>query len=123
MPNRHTPIGPSTPFPKQLQQQTGPVVLVNTFLAPDGKIDEVLAAWKIDAEYFRGRPGFISTQLHRGIAGSNALVNVAVWESAEKLGAAINAPGFQATRDNYPDGTITLPHLYEKIAVEGICVA
>jgi hypothetical protein len=35
------------------------------------------------------QPGFISTQLHRGTAGSTTLVNVAVWESARALGRGL----------------------------------
>lgn len=52
-----------------------PVVLVNVFtVAPDG-VAALLAAWKDDAEYFTAQPGFISAQLHRGVAGSTAFLN------------------------------------------------
>jgi quinol monooxygenase YgiN len=46
--------------------------------------------------------GFISTQLHRGIAGSTTFVNIAVWESAHALARAIRTPVFQAHLARYP---------------------
>ena len=69
------------------------------------------------------QPGFISTQLHRGIAGSTTFVNVAVWESAAALRTAFSSPEFQAHVAHYPDSAVTQPHLFQKVAVPGICVA
>jgi Ca2+-binding RTX toxin-like protein len=37
--------------------------------------DAVLEAWAADAAYLKAKPGFISTQLYRGIAGSGVFVN------------------------------------------------
>ncbi|MGP3919410.1 antibiotic biosynthesis monooxygenase family protein [Nonomuraea sp. 10N515B] len=79
---------------------------MNTFVAPEGRTEEMLAAWKEDAAYFKSRPGFISAQLHQGIAGSRVLVNIAVWESAAHLRAAFSAPEFGAALERYPDGTV-----------------
>ena len=110
------------PFLSQLGEETGPVVLVNTFVAPAGRVEEVVAAWAQDAAYFRARPGYVSTQLHRGVGASRVLVNVAVWESAQHLGVAFADPEFQSHRERYPDGTVATPHLLRKVAVPGICV-
>lgn len=41
----------STPYRDQLNDTSAPVTIINTFVAPEGKIDEVLAAWTLDAEY------------------------------------------------------------------------
>jgi heme-degrading monooxygenase HmoA len=98
-------LDPATTNGSQLQEETGPVVLINTFIAPDGKMDDVVAAWAEDGAYFRSRPGYISAQLHRGIGGSHALVNIAVWESTQHLRAAFLDPAFQAHMDRYPNGT------------------
>lgn len=111
------------PFEAQLQEQTGTVVLVNTVVVPDGLMDEVLESWAVDAAYMKASPGCISTQLHKGTAGSNILINVAVWESTESLFKAFSNPEFQAKAAAYPDGVIVRPYLCEKVAVEGICVA
>lgn len=59
-------VDEAAPYRTQLAARTGPIVLVNTFSAPEGKMDEVLAAWKLDSEYFKSKPGSISAQLHRG---------------------------------------------------------
>ena len=116
-------MDPRVTFAQQLQQQTGPVVLVNTFTVAPEDAERLLAAWAEDAAFMKRQPGFIATQLHRGTAGSTVLVNVAVWESAEALRAAFFSPEFQAHVARYPDGTVASPHLFEKVAVPGVCVA
>jgi len=110
-------------FMQQLQQETGPVVLINTFTVAPEDADRLLEVWAEDAAFMKRQPGFISTQMHRGIAGSSTFVNVAVWESAAALRAAFSSPEFQAQIAHYPDSAITRPHLFQKIAVPGICVA
>jgi quinol monooxygenase YgiN len=109
-------------FHKQLEQHTGPIVLINKFnVAPDD-LQALLDAWAADAAWMKQQPGYISTQLHRGIAGSTTFINIAVWESAHALGQAFGSPEFQARVARYPDSATTSPHLFEKIAVAGICV-
>ena len=110
-------------FGQQLQDEAGPVTLVNTFTVAPEDAERLLEVWAEDAAYMRQQPGFISTQLYRGIAGSPALVNVAVWESASALRAAFFSPGFQAHAANYPDSVVATPHVFQKVAVPGICVA
>ena len=116
-------MDPHVTFVEQLGQETGPVVLINTFTVAREDADRLLAVWAEDAAFMKRQPGFISTQLHRGIAGSATFINVAVWESAAALRAAFFSPEFQAHVGRYPDGTVTQPHLFEKVAVPGICVA
>jgi hypothetical protein len=48
---------------------------------------------------------------------------VAIWESAAALGRAIRSPEFQARIANYPETTVATPHVFEKVAVPGICVS
>ncbi len=116
-------VDPRTPFIAQLQESAAAVVLVNTFVVPEGGHDEVVAAWEKDALFMKGQPGFISTQLHRGTGASRVLVNVAVWESTEALRAAFTSPEFQQALGGYPDGTVARPHLVQKVAVGNVCVA
>ncbi|MGH3633544.1 MAG: antibiotic biosynthesis monooxygenase family protein [Mycobacterium sp.] len=117
-------VDPATPFIEQLQNPvTTPITIVNTFLVPKGKYDEVIAAWKSDSAIMKAAPGFISAQLYRGTHTSNLLTNVAVWESVDALRNAINSDEFQATLSLYPDGTVAYPHLLQKLAVAGICTA
>jgi heme-degrading monooxygenase HmoA len=112
-----------TSYAQQLQQDTGPIVLINQFNVAPEDVDGLLEAWAEDAAYMKQQPGFISTQLHRGIAGSAAFINVAVWESARALGQAFSSPEFQRNIQRYPESTVAAPHAFEKVAVPGICVA
>ncbi len=116
-------MDPRVSFREQLQQETGPVVLVNTFTVAPEDADRLLEVWAEDAAFMKRQPGFISTQMHRGIAGSTTFVNVAVWESAQALRAAFVSPEFQAHVAHYPESAVATPHLFEKVAVPGICVA
>jgi heme-degrading monooxygenase HmoA len=108
---------------QQLQEDGGPVVLINQFNVAAGDAERLLEAWADDAAYMKRQPGFISTQLHRGTAGSSTFMNVAVWESAQALAAAFGSPEFQRSLARYPDSTVAAPHVFRKVAVEGICVA
>ncbi|WP_166354873.1 antibiotic biosynthesis monooxygenase family protein [Phytoactinopolyspora limicola] len=116
-------LDPSAPFETQLQQTTGPVVLVNMFRVPEGAMDEAMTKWQEDAEFMRDQPGYISAQLHRGTGDSQLMANIAVWESTEALVKAFSDPEFQAKHDRWPEGTVVYPHLFEKVAVSGVCVA
>ena len=106
----------------QLAQEVGPVILVNTFTVAPEDVDALLTAWAADAAYLKSKPGFIATQLHRGIAGSCVFLNHAVWESVESFRNAFSDPQFQETFARYPDSTTATPHLFQKVAVPGICV-
>jgi quinol monooxygenase YgiN len=106
----------------QLAEEVGPVILVNTFKVAPEDVDELLQAWAADAALLRSRPGFISTQLHRGIAGSSVFLNTAVWESVQAFATPL---AIQRSRPRSP-GTRT-PRwrhriLFQKVAVPGICV-
>jgi heme-degrading monooxygenase HmoA len=59
------------------------VILINKFNVKPEDADNLLKAWAADAAYLKQKPGFISTQLHRGIRGSCVFINYAVWESVE----------------------------------------
>lgn len=73
--------------------------------------------------YYKAQKGFISAQLHRGIAGSGTFLNDAVWESVGAFRAAFANPVFQAKLSGYPDGVTGSPYLFRKVAVDGVCVA
>jgi heme-degrading monooxygenase HmoA len=110
------------PLVDQLANEVGPVTLINTFKVANEDADALLEAWAADAAYLKTKSGFISTQLYRGIAGSGVFINQAVWESVEAFRTAFGDPQFQATFARYPDSTVASPHLFQKVAVPGICV-
>jgi heme-degrading monooxygenase HmoA len=108
---------------EQLKENVeGTVILINKFNVKPEEVDHFLRAWALDAAYFKQQPGFVSTQLHRGIGGSSVFVNYAVWESTELYKRAFNNSNFQSKTSEYPTSTVASPHLFKKVAVPGICV-
>jgi heme-degrading monooxygenase HmoA len=120
---RFIQIDPNVAVTDQFNADTGPVVLINQFTVAERDVDAFLHAWAEDAAWFKQQPGYISAQLHRGIAGSTTFVNVAVWESAKALGQAVLSPEVEARLSNYPESATIAPHLFVKVAVPGICTA
>ena len=107
---------------EQMNEAGGAVVLINKFNVLPEDVDQFLSAWSGDAAVMKRQPGFISTQLHRGIAGSTVFINYAVWESVEHFRRAFNNPEFQSKLKDYPPSALGSPHLFRKVAVPGICV-
>uniref|UniRef100_A0AAU3H7R7 Antibiotic biosynthesis monooxygenase n=1 Tax=Streptomyces sp. NBC_01401 TaxID=2903854 RepID=A0AAU3H7R7_9ACTN len=108
----------------QLEEDGGPVVLVNVLRVAPEDADQLLLAWSTDAAALKKQPGFISTQLYRGIAGSGTFLNHAVWESTAHYRAArLDESVRAAARELYPAVLIASPHLFRAQAVPGICVA
>ena len=107
----------------QFADTGGPVVLINKFTVKPEEADRLVEAWTADAAWMKRQPGFISTQLHRGIAGSSTFLNYAVWESTAQFRAAFLNPEFQSKVAHYPPSAIASPHLFRKVAVPDICVA
>jgi heme-degrading monooxygenase HmoA len=107
---------------QQLASSDAPLILVNIIKAAPEDADALPDAWAADAAVMKRQPGFISTQLHRGIAGSSTFMNYAVWESADAFRRAYADPAFRAQFAAYPDSTVASPHLFQKVAVPGICV-
>ncbi len=117
------PLDPAFPIDRQLAVDATNVVLVNLFTLDKADEEIFLKAWQADAAIMKRQPGFISTQLHRAIGESPAYLNYAVWESTAAFRAAFANPEFRAKLAAYPASAVASPHLFEKVAVSGICVA
>jgi len=117
------PLDPAFPLHRQLAVDTTPVVLVNLVTLDTADEPRFLEAWQNDAAFMKQQPGFISTQLHRAIGDSTTYVNYAVWESTAHFRAAFTHPEFKASLAAYPSSVVVTPHLFQKVAVPGICVA
>jgi heme-degrading monooxygenase HmoA len=117
------PLDPACPIERQLAVDANPVVLVNIFTLDAADEQVFLAAWQADAAFMKRQPGFISTQLHRAVGESPTYLNYAVWDSTADFRAAFMQPGFRASLAAYPASAVASPHLFQKIAVPGICVA
>jgi len=115
-------------FKDQIEEKImGSVILINKFNVAQGKVEQFLKDWGEDATNFKQQPGFISTQLHKGIGKSSVFINYAVWESMEHYKKAINklvfSPESQSPLLKYGDKSLVIsPHLFTKVAVPGICV-
>jgi quinol monooxygenase YgiN len=116
-------LDPTTPMFAQFQAKTGPIVLANVFVVPKDKSESFLAHWTKQAELMKAQPGFISLQMHQGTAGSQLFMNIANWESTEALAKALGNPEFQAMSAQVPDDIVSYAHIFQKIAVEGLCEA
>ena len=112
-----------TTYLEQLQEDEGQVVLINQFEVPPEETQRFLEVWAEDAAFMTQHPGFISTQLHRGTAGSSTFMNVAVWESAAALGRTFRSSEFQGRAARYPEGVVAAPHVFKKVVVPGICMS
>lgn len=117
------PLDPTFPIERQIGIDVGPVVLVNVFTLDKADEQTFLKVWQDDADFMKRQPGFISTQLHRAIGENATYLNYAVWESNAAFRAAFTNPEFQAKLSTYPSSAVASPHLFQKIAVPGICVA
>ena len=107
----------------QMEEDVGPVILINKFSVDPKDFDQFQKAWADEAAKYKEQPGFISTQLHRGIGGSGTFVNYAIWESAAQFRKAVkNIMNPQNMMSAYPPSTVASPHLFKKVAVPGICV-
>jgi heme-degrading monooxygenase HmoA len=114
-------LDPSTSFVSQLDEAGDEAVtVINTVVAPPGELEACLRAWNAEAAVMTKQPGFVSTQLYRGVGGSNTLINVAMWESASHVKAALARPERSPAQLNPPDGMTVYPTLVRKVAVAGV---
>jgi heme-degrading monooxygenase HmoA len=116
------PLDPAFPIERQLAVDATPVVLVNVFTLEQADEQTFLQAWQDDGLFMKRQPGFISTQLHRAIGESPTYLNYAVWESTAAFRSAFTHPEFRARLSAYPPSAVASPHLFQTIAVPGICV-
>jgi heme-degrading monooxygenase HmoA len=120
------PLDPKTPIFQQLNTAASPVVLVNIFHVAEVDIPALLKAWEADANWdanwMKRQPGYISTQLYRGIGGSTVFMNYALWESVAHFRAAFSHPEFKAALEHYPSTAVASPHLFTRLTVPNLCV-
>src|SRR5579871_3973540 len=116
------PLDPAFPIDRQISVDASPVVLVNVFTLDAADEPKFLPVWQDDAAFMKRQPGFISTQLHRAIGDSPTYLNYAVWETTAHFRAAFTQPEFRSKIAGYPSSAVASPHLFQKVAVAGVCV-
>jgi heme-degrading monooxygenase HmoA len=98
--------------------QSGPVVLMNCFVVPEGRDERFLELWTETSEYFRAQPGFVSLRLHRSVStdAQYRYVNVATWQSATHYQAPHQTEEFRrlVTQEGWREFPST-PTLYEVV--------
>ncbi|AZO15757.1 MAG: antibiotic biosynthesis monooxygenase [Mesorhizobium sp.] len=117
------PLDPAFPIDRQVALDANAVVLVNVFTLDKADEQAFLAVWQDDAVFMKRQPGFISTQLHRALGDSPTYLNYAIWDSTAAFRAAFMHPQFRAKVSAYPSSSVASPHLFQKVAVPGICLA
>ena len=116
-------LDPIVSLADQMKEEDGPVVLINLFTVDAAEEEALLKAWSHDADFMKAQPGYISTQLHKGIAGSSTFINYAVWQDVKSFRDAFMHPEFQQRISEYPASAVAKPHLFKRLAVENHCVA
>ncbi len=116
------PLDTQVPIFQQLSAEVSPVVLVNIFQVDEADKDALLKAWENDANWMKQQSGYISTQLHQAIGGSNVFFNYAVWESVAHFRAAFEHPDFKSALQQYPASAVASPHLFQRLSVPNLCV-
>src|ERR687895_1520608 len=110
-------------FVEQMNENdTGPVILINKFNVDPDEVNEFLKAFAATDKVLKRKPGYISAQLHRGIAGSCVFINYEVWESAKHFKQAVGSSEFLSSIVGLPSSTVMSPHLIKKVAVPGVFV-
>lgn len=117
------PLDPAFPIDRQIGIDAKAIVLINLFTLDPADEAVFLQAWEDDASFMKTQPGLISIQLHRAIGENPTYLNYAVWESTAAFRAAFTHPEFRAKLGAYPSSEVASPHLFQKVAVPGICVA
>lgn len=109
-------------FEDQMMVDDGPIVLMNLFTVSEADEEALLKAWSDDAGFMKTQPGYISTQLHKGIGGSSTFMNYAIWQDVQSFRNAFSQPEFQRRISNYPASAIAKPHLCKKLKIDNHCV-
>jgi len=119
---RLKPLDEDVQIFQQINCDVSPVILVNIFHVAESDIPALMKAWEADANWMKKQPGYISTQLHQGIAGSNVFMNYALWESVAHFRAAFTHPEFTDALSHYPSSAVASPHLLTRLTVPNLCV-
>lgn len=69
-------LDPNVNIKTQLEEgNTNPAILLNKFIVRPDDIETFLKVFENTTKIMKQQPGFISAQLHQGIAGSYTLFN------------------------------------------------
>jgi heme-degrading monooxygenase HmoA len=116
------PLDPRFPIADQFAIEAAPVILENLFHVDLADEQAFLKAWQEVATFMKNQAGFISAQLHRAVGPSPTFLATSHWESVASVRMAFADPVFAEKIALYPETAIGMPHLFQKVAVPGICL-
>ena len=100
------------------------MILINKFDVAQDKIEQFLKDWAETSNYFKQQPGFITTELYKGIGKSCVFISYQVWKSIYhfKKGSNIvlNYDDMNSRLAKYNDSLVISSHLFRKAVVPGI---
>ena len=100
------------------------VILINKFDVSPDKIEQFLKDWTETFSLFKQQPGFITTELYKGIGKSSVFVSYQVWKSIDdfKKGSSsvLNSDDVNSRLAKYNDSLVISSHLFRKAVVPGI---
>ncbi|MEQ8581259.1 MAG: antibiotic biosynthesis monooxygenase [Marinoscillum sp.] len=72
------------------------ISVINSIEVPEGHENEALKIRDVYVEYFKSKPGFVSSTFYRAISRNNKFnfVNIVVWDSYESFESVVNS-GFE----------------------------
>ena len=72
------------------------ISVINSIEVPEGHVEEAIKIRDVYVDYFKSKPGFVSSTFYRTINSENKFnfVNIVVWDSIESFNAVVN-DGFQ----------------------------
>ena len=100
------------------------VILINKFDVSSDKIEQFLKDWAETSSLFKQQPGFITTELYKGIGKSSVYISYQVWKSIDdfKKGSSsvLNSNDVNSRLAKYNDNLVISSHLFRKVVVPGI---
>ena len=101
------------------------VILINKFDVPQDKIEQFLEDWAETSSLFKQQPGFITTELYKGIGKSSVFVSYQVWKSIyhfkKESSIVLNSREVQSRLAKYNDNSLVISsHLFRNVVVPGI---
>jgi len=100
------------------------VILINKFDVSPDKIEQFLKDWAETSSLFEQQPGFITTELYKGIGKSSVYISYQVWKSIDdfKKGSSsvLNSDDVNSRLAKYNDSLVISSHLFRNAVVPGI---
>jgi heme-degrading monooxygenase HmoA len=99
------------------------VILINKFDVSPDKIEQFLKDWAETSSLFEQQPGFITTELYKGIGKSSVYISYQVWKSIDDFKKAsssvLNSDDVNSRLAKYNDSLVISSHLFRKAVVPG----